>query len=260
MARCAKCSRSHRVCTHKRLPTHLVIPDCQVKPGVPLDHLTWLGKYIAHKRPDVIVCIGDFADMPSLSSYDKGKKSFEGRRYKADVDAAKQGMANLVNGFGSIKDYSPKMILTLGNHEDRINRSVEEDAKLDGVIGIGDLEYDRFWNVIPFLKPVSIDGIEYAHYFTTGSMGRACSSARAMLNVRHGSCIQGHHQQTDVAFHPQTQHIAIMAGCFYQHDEAYLGAQGNVVRRQVWVLHEVNNGLFDPMPVSLDFLRRRYGR
>ena len=33
----------------------LVIPDCQVKQGVPLEHLTWAGRYAAKKKPDVIV-------------------------------------------------------------------------------------------------------------------------------------------------------------------------------------------------------------
>src|ERR1035437_3365549 len=69
-----------------RSRTHLIIPDCQVHSGVPTQHLEWVGKYIAQKRPDVIVCIGDFADMPSLCSYDKGKKSFEGRRYVLDIE------------------------------------------------------------------------------------------------------------------------------------------------------------------------------
>ena len=58
---------------------HLIIPDCQVKDGVPLEYLEWIGHYIVEKKPDVIINIGDFADMPSLSSYDVGKKSFEGR-------------------------------------------------------------------------------------------------------------------------------------------------------------------------------------
>ena len=53
---------------------HLVIGDTQVKPGISLSYLTWIGKYIVDKQPDVIVMIGDFADMPSLSSYDVGKK------------------------------------------------------------------------------------------------------------------------------------------------------------------------------------------
>ena len=57
----------------------MVIPDVQCKEGVDISHLEWIGKYAAEKKPDVIVCLGDFADMPSLSTYDIGKKSFEGR-------------------------------------------------------------------------------------------------------------------------------------------------------------------------------------
>ena len=69
---------------------HLIIPDTQVKRDVDLSYLEWIGKYIVDKKPDVIVQIGDFADMPSLSSYDVGKKSFEGRRYKDDIEAAEK--------------------------------------------------------------------------------------------------------------------------------------------------------------------------
>ena len=79
------------------MKTHLIIPDCQVKPGVPIDHLRWAGNYAAEKKPDVIINIGDFADMPSLSSYDVGKKSFEGRTYQADVEASRNGMALFVD-------------------------------------------------------------------------------------------------------------------------------------------------------------------
>ena len=75
---------------------HLILPDCQVKDGVPLDHLDWIGQYIVDKQPDVIVNIGDFADMPSLSSYDKGTKSFEGRRYKKDIEVTREAMQRLL--------------------------------------------------------------------------------------------------------------------------------------------------------------------
>ena len=47
---------------------HLIIPDCQVRPGDDLSFLNWIGQYIIDKKPDVIVHLGDFADMPSLSS------------------------------------------------------------------------------------------------------------------------------------------------------------------------------------------------
>jgi hypothetical protein len=76
--------------------THCMIPDVQAKPGVPLDHLAWAGNYIAEKQPDVVIVIGDFADMPSLSSYDKGKRSAENKRYKADIEAAHKAMELLM--------------------------------------------------------------------------------------------------------------------------------------------------------------------
>jgi hypothetical protein len=65
----------------------LVVPDLQVKPGLKLDHVTHISKYIRDKKPDVVVQIGDLWDFPSLSSYDKGKKSAEGRRVDADFEA-----------------------------------------------------------------------------------------------------------------------------------------------------------------------------
>ena len=250
---------------------HLIIPDTQVKPGVSLDYLTAIGHYIVDKKPDVIVHIGDFADMPSLSSYDVGKKSFEGRRYKADIEAVHQGMETLL---APIQEYNAKMrrtkhqqyfptyVLTLGNHEDRITRAVNNDPKLDGTIGLEDLQYKEYgWNVIPYLQPIVIDGIAYCHYFVTGVAGRACSSAVVQLNKMHMSSVAGHQQ--GLQFHSGhkadgTRITSIIAGSCYDHNEEYLGPQGNKHWRGVVMLHEVNNGEFDIMPVSLNYLKKRY--
>ena len=99
-----------------RPKTHMVIPDCQVRPGVPIDHLSWIGNYAAEKRPDTIVNIGDFADMPSLSSYDVGKASAEGKRYADDVSIAKQAMGLLMNPIRTVqrryRRWSPRLELT----------------------------------------------------------------------------------------------------------------------------------------------------
>ena len=45
--------------------THLMIPDTQCKPNIDMSYLSWVGQYIVEKRPEVIVHIGDHADMPS---------------------------------------------------------------------------------------------------------------------------------------------------------------------------------------------------
>lgn len=250
---------------------HFVLPDVQAKPGDNFLFLNRIGKYIVEKKPDVIVCLGDFADMPSLSSYDVGKRQFEGRRFKDDLDASHNAMQALLGPLfeynhrqyaNKKKIYSPEMIMTLGNHENRINRAVDNDAKLEGMIGMHQLGYEGYgWKVSPFLMPVVVDGVAYAHYFTTGTAGRPASTANAQLNKQHMSCISGHQQGLQIATAHQadgTRITSIIAGSCYEHEEEYMGPQGNNHWRGCLMLHEVNKGQFDIMPVSLDYLEKRY--
>ena len=81
----------------------LLIPDTQVKPGVPIDHLHALSRFIVHRRPDAIVHIGDHWDMPSLSSYDFGKKAMEGRRVHEDIEAGNKAMRVLTSGLRALQ-------------------------------------------------------------------------------------------------------------------------------------------------------------
>jgi hypothetical protein len=249
----------------------LVIPDSQVKPGVSLDYLRCIGRYIVDKKPDVIVHIGDFADMPSLSSYDKGKKAFEGRRYKADIAAARAGMDMLLGPmreYNAIRKrdkkgaYHPRMILTLGNHEQRILRAIEDEPLLDGTIGIEDLQYaEAGWEVFPFLEIVTVEGVAFSHYFQTGGMGRPASSAQAMLTKKFMSCIAGHQQGRNMAsaYRADGKRItAIIAGSCYDHEEDYL-SQANAHWHGLVMLHNVCDGEFDEMFVPLHYLKQRYG-
>jgi len=250
---------------------HLVIPDCQVKPKVDISYLHCIGNYIVAKQPDVIVCIGDFADMPSLSSYDTNKKSFEGRTYKADVKSVHTGMELLLGPLWEYQDrqrkdkkkmYRPRMILTLGNHEDRIDRAINTDRKLEDLISIGDLNYEHYgWEVYPFLDVVVVDGVAYSHYFASGVMGRPVTSAQALINKKHMSCFAGHQQGRQIAYARKadgTEITCIIAGSCYLHNEDYLSSQGNNHWRGIYMLHEVDNGAFDEMAVSLRYLMKEY--
>ena len=250
---------------------HFVLPDCQIRPGDDFSFLRKIGQYVAEKKPDVIVCLGDFADMPSLSSYDVGKKSFEGRRYTRDIDTTVDAMWEFIRPIDVEKErlrankkkrWNPRMVMTLGNHENRINRAVNDDPKLEGVLDVNHLEYSAFgWEVYPFLDVVVIDDIAYSHYFPTGVAGRPASTANAQLNKKHMSCVAGHQQGLQIA----TAHRAdgrrltsIIAGSCYEHDEDYLGPQGNKHWRGCLMFHEVKDGQFDLMPVSLDYLNKKY--
>lgn len=244
--------------------THLVIADTQVKPGADLTYMRALGKYIAEKRPDVIVHIGDNFDFESLSSYDRGKKSFEGRRVRADLDAGYKGLEVLGEGFSGIKGYSPEMVFTMGNHEHRIDRFAEDNPEFEGFLGTELLDLEKYgWKVSPFLKPVVIDGIHYVHYLANPFSGKPYGgSALNQLKNVGNSFVVGHKQCLDIAIRPTldgNMQIGIINGAFYPHDEGYKGFQGNNHFRGITVLHEVKDGFGLPMFVSLEFLLDKYG-
>jgi hypothetical protein len=49
---------------------------------------------------------------------------------------------------------------------------------------------------------------------------------------------------------------AIIAGSAYIHDEDYLSVQTNQHWRGIYMLHEVKDGAFDEMAVSMDYLKK----
>jgi hypothetical protein len=253
--------------------THLMIPDTQCKPDINMDYLEWLGEYIVEKQPEVIIHIGDHADMPSLSSYDKGKGKAEGKRVKADIEASIEGMNILLAPLYELQEiqretgqevYRPKMVMTLGNHEERIMRHVNDNPELQGFLSYDNLRYEEMgWEVYDFLKPVIINGVSYCHFMANPMSGKPYGgSAQNVLQKVGESFCMGHKQTLDVAtrFLPASgrQQWAIIAGAYYEHDEGYKGHQGNHHWRGIVVQHNVKDGSFNPMFISLDYLKERY--
>jgi hypothetical protein len=107
---------------------HLIVPDCQVRPGVDTTHLDWAGQAIVEYKPDVIVVIGDFWDFPSLSMHNApGSKEAEGVKVKADIDAGNEAFERLVRPMQKAmkrSKWKPECHFLFGNHEDRLTRYV----------------------------------------------------------------------------------------------------------------------------------------
>lgn len=252
------------------MSVHLVVPDTQVKPGVRTDHLRWIGQFILERKPDVIIHLGDHWDIPSLSSYDRGKKAMEGRRYADDVQAGNEALAlltaparaaNRSRRYRKTPLYEPRWVLLRGNHENRIVRAIEDTAQLDGAISLDDLESPG-WEVHDFLEVVMIDGVAYSHYFYNPMTGRPYGgqSIDTRLKTIGQSFTMGHQQGLWYGLRPTIggMHQGLVAGSCYLHDEDYLGPQANSNWRGLVVCHQVENGEYDPMMVSLDYLCRRY--
>ncbi len=254
--------------------THLMIPDTQVKPDIDMSYLSWIGEYIADKKPEVLVHIGDHTDFASLSSYDKGTKAIEGKRVHEDIDAAIEGMNLLLKPlydlqqqemkeFGEVL-YKPKMVLTLGNHEERLMRHVNANPELSGLLSYDNLRYEEFgWEVYDYLEPAIVNGVTYIHYMPNPMTGKPYGGAalNILKNVGESFCM-GHKQTLDVAtrYLPSSgrQQWAIIAGAAYPHEEGYKGYTGNRHYRGIVVKHQVKNGTFNPMFVDLEYLKNRY--
>lgn len=251
---------------------HLFIPDNQVKPGVPIDHLRWIGQYAVEKKPDVIVNAGDFADMPSLSYFSKGKRAMEGRRVSDDIAAVKHAWDvlnapieeyNAKQRRAKHRAYSPEKHITLGNHEERITRVCEDDAQLEGWLGTDSLELTRYgWVVHPYLEMVPIDGVVYSHFFANPMTGRPWGGMiQTRLKNIGFSFTMGHVQIKEAGemfLANGSTRRGLVAGACYLHEEDYKGPQGNNHWRGILMKHQVKDGNYDLMEVSLDYLCQRY--
>ena len=246
-----------------------LIPDAQVKPGVPLEHIIAAGQFIIDNKPDVIVCIGDFFDMPSLSSYDQGTRSMEGRRVLADIEIGNEAMDMLLAPMKDYnkrmketkhKKYKPEMHFLFGNHEARITRHIESNPQLDGILGLHLLNLSD-WLVHPFLEVIDVEGVKFSHYFINPLSGKAIGgSIQNMLNKLQCSFVCGHQQEIKYGNVRSLggMHHGLVAGAFYQHEERYLGPQGNDHWRGMCMLNNAHSGQFDLQTISIESLLKDY--
>lgn len=240
-----------------------VIPDTQVRPGVPTHHFEWIGKLIQHYEPEYVVHLGDHWDMESLSTW-SGELEREGRRYTDDIEAGNGALERLHKAMGGFKP--KRKIILRGNHEFRIDRAVAQTPKLKGA-----LTYDHFndrdlgWEPVPYNGPqpgiIEIEGVSFAHYFANSKSDRAIGGGASYKLAAIGTpFVMGHVQDLDIG----TKQYAtgqvirgIVAGSCYLHDEAYKG-NSNTHWRGVVVLNGVSRGKFGVMDIELDSICREY--
>jgi hypothetical protein len=153
------------------------------------------------------------------------------------------------------------MVMLLGNHENRIDRAINNNPTLEGLISTKDLEYAKDWEVHEFLRPIFINGVGFNHYWPVGAMGRPAATSGAILSKLHMSCIAGHQQGKQVAYGKRADGkpiCAIIAGSYYLHDESYMDQLSNKHWRGLLVMNEVEDGHFDEMFLSIEYLGRKY--
>ena len=247
---------------------HALIPDTQVRPGVPTKHLEAAGNYLAEKKPDVIVHIGDHWDLPSLSGWDSVQKKVKDKvKYssvdgKGDVESGNEAFFLLNKAINKAKNYNPRRVFTPGNHEQRLERFQEEFPHIGDAVSYNHLNFEG-WKVETYLKPVIINGVSYAHFFHPLLSQRPVGGAVPnMLNKIGYSFTQGHRPGLEVGRKALTNGRVlrgVVAGSFYAHFEEYKGHQGNAGQWNGLIIkHEVKGGDYSLMEVSMKYLLENY--
>lgn len=184
----------------------LWIPDAHARPGESLRRFGDLGRLVDSLRPEAIVCVGDWWDLPALSRYDRGRRAAEGRRWLADRDAGARAMDAFREPWAGAR-YRPQMVFLHGNHEARADEIGESSPELAGAVGTAALEVESWgWEVHPFGAIVDVHGYAVSHFLPSGIMGRGISGvmiARSIVTKSLCSGAMGHshlagaHTETD---------------------------------------------------------------
>ena len=244
----------------------LVLPDAHVIVGEDVERFRALGRFIIKRRPTHIVCLGDFADMASLSSFesDLSKSELVGN-YHREVKAVHKALDALFTPLrklnkkqrkGKRKLYRPKTVMLGGNHEDaRYDRAIEANPIiLKGTISVEDLNYaDYFDEVIPFKQAHTIEGISFVHYLSN-LMGRALGGgvnpARNILSHAKQSIVVGHSHTYDYSISARLDGSKIhglVAGCYTGDDKHHQYARGSSHNwtKGISMLNNAKNGNYE---------------
>lgn len=112
-----------------------VIPDLQIPYHAARTLLTVL-EYARTKHWDEVVILGDYMDFDCISSFNKGKpRTFEGKTLERDYQVGNQ-VLDAIQAAGREQNEDCKFALLEGNHEFRIEKLLDENPQLQGMIEV----------------------------------------------------------------------------------------------------------------------------
>ena len=248
----------------------VVFTCAHASPETSNERFTWLGKFLYDLKPDLVIDLGDGADMKSLNSFDTRKpEAIVSQSYERDISVYNDSQERIRWEFVKNRKKKPTFYGFEGNHENRIKTAISYDPRLEGKkygISFSHLntnkwfdEYHEYHNSAPAIH--NYHGVDFAHFVGAGNYGRPISGvhhAYGLIQNRYRSTIVGHSHKRDVYFKDNAKAIGLVAGCFKGSDETWAGQANRDWWKGVVVLHDLSCGMFEPQFVSLETLRRQY--
>ncbi len=245
------------------------ITDSHAHPDHDNSRADLLGKFLLDLRPEVVIHGGDSADMPSLCSYDKGKRVFQGRNYRKDINSHLDFQDRMWHPWKKSKKKLPLRVFLEGNHENRIKKAINISPELDGAISFSDLKLEDYYNeVIEYTGSTpsvySCNDVNFGHYFVSGVMGRPIGGEHhgySLITKTFGSSVCGHSHLLDYSVRTDNagrKLMGLVGGCFQDYEADWAGECNKLWWRGLTILHNTDNGSFDPEFVSLQRLCKEY--
>ena len=132
-------------------------------------------KFVKDFKPDEVMLGGDFMDVSALSHWDYDKKrKMEGRRYNKECEVANKELDYL-------QKYSKKVTYLEGNHEQRVQRYLDKNPEMEGIIEIPLVLnlYERGIKYYPLNTYYKLGHL----YFTHGLYTNEFHAKKTLLNV-----------------------------------------------------------------------------
>jgi len=251
--------------------TYVVWSCAHTDAGTSNERFNWLGSFLYELKPDVVIDLGDGADMRSLNSYDtRYPQAIVSQSYEGDIEAYNDSQERLRHKFKFNRKKKPFWVGFEGNHEHRIKTAIKHDPRLEGEkygVSFGHLqtkewfnEYHEYKNSAPAIA--TYGGVDFAHYFSSGNFGSATSGvhhAYTVINNRHRSSVCGHSHKRDVYFKDAPGSMGMVVGCYKGKEEGWAGQANSDWWKGVVVMHDVGEGRFEPQFVSMKMLEKEYG-
>jgi hypothetical protein len=252
------------------IDTLVIIPDQHAHPEHHNNRADWLGQLLKDLKPDLVLNLGDCADMASLSSYDKGTRAFAGKSYKKDIDAHLDFQERMWAPLKKTKKRMPYRVVHEGNHEHRIERALDLSPELVGTIGFKDFLFEEYYDEVIRYRGgtpgiYKFENILSSHFFITGVSGRPLGGehpAHSLISKNKISSIAAHSHLYDYCTQTNIDgqtYNGLVAGCYQDYINDWSGNVGELWRPGITVLRNVANGDFDVEFIKLDTLRKEYG-